>query len=172
MENDLDLIIMPRYLLPKALIAYDCTEVISIFEKVEEGTIGEPTPAGINNHYRYYFNDEIEDTQEAPRKEEIESILNLYDSLCNKKTFVHCFAGVSRSAAAVYALYCRHLGAGRELDAFQLTLGSAPFKGIWPNERIVAFADEILGRNDAMVNVLADWKAKELLTAAEIWRNI
>ena len=78
MENDLDLIIMPRYLLPKALIAYDCTEVISIFEKVEEGTIGEPTPAGINNHYRYYFNDEIEDTQEAPRKEEIESILNLY----------------------------------------------------------------------------------------------
>jgi len=55
-------------------------------------------------------------------------------------------------------LYCRDLGPGREQEAMELTEASAPYKGIWPNDLIISYADQLLGRDGTMVKVLQDWK--------------
>ena len=76
------------------------------------------------------------------------------DAIC----YVHCYAGVSRSAATAFAIYCDRLGPGKEDQAMELTYRSAPFKGIWPSDRIVKYADELLDRDGAMIKAAEDFK--------------
>jgi predicted protein tyrosine phosphatase len=66
--------------------------------------------------------------------------------------WIHCWAGISRSSAAAYILACdRHPGCEGELAT---TLRArAPF--VTPNRRMVALADDLLGRNGAMVDAIA-----------------
>ena len=166
MENDLKLIIMPRYDLEEAHTKFKCEYVISILEYEERNAVPcvVSTPEGIDpkHHQKVYFSD-TKDTKisGSPSRQDIETILNFYDDIIGKPTFLHCYAGISRSSASVYALYCRHLGKGCEVEALRLTCASAPYKGIWPNDLIVAHADDILGRDGAMIKALADWKASE-----------
>lgn len=62
---------------------------------------------------------------------------------------IQCWAGVSRSPAAAYAVACAVAGEGRE-DALARNLReTAPFAT--PNRRLVALADRALGRDGAMV---------------------
>ncbi|WP_395945465.1 tyrosine phosphatase family protein [Brevundimonas sp.] len=66
---------------------------------------------------------------------------------------VHCWAGVSRSPAAAYAIACMIRGEG-ETEALAWRLRrAAPFAT--PNRRLVALADQILGRQGAMVAAIA-----------------
>jgi predicted protein tyrosine phosphatase len=61
---------------------------------------------------------------------------------------LHCYAGVSRSmAAALIALCLEH--DGRELEAAQILRAAAPHAQ--PNARMVALADQILGRQGRLV---------------------
>jgi predicted protein tyrosine phosphatase len=65
---------------------------------------------------------------------------------------VHCLAGVSRSSAA--ALIALVLGVpGREEEAAALIRSASAYA--LPNRRIVALADEILGRRGALVDAVA-----------------
>ncbi len=61
---------------------------------------------------------------------------------------IHCWAGVSRSSAAAYVLACAR-NAGRESDIADELRRRAPFAT--PNRLMVALADDLLGRNGAMV---------------------
>lgn len=66
---------------------------------------------------------------------------------------VHCFAGISRSTAAAYAAYCAERPDLDEVEiALRLRLRSPEAT---PNARIVAIADEILGRNGRMTRAVA-----------------
>jgi predicted protein tyrosine phosphatase len=164
MTNNLTLLIMPRCELPAAH-EYECTNVISIFESAEASKDKTETPAGISplNHFRFYFDDITQPIHDLipPSREHVEEILNKYPRLIGAKTFVHCFAGVSRSSAAVLALYAKHLGPGKESEAMNLTVDSAPFKGIWPNELIVEYADDLLERNGILLKALRSWQASQ-----------
>ncbi len=82
--------------------------------------------------------------------------------MVDKKTLVHCYAGISRSSAAVFALYCKDLGPGKETEAMAKTYESAPFKGIDPNPLMVAFADEILEREGKMIEALNEWRKAQI----------
>lgn len=65
---------------------------------------------------------------------------------------VHCWAGISRSSAAAYTLACdRHPGCEDELAT--ALRARAPF--VTPNRLMVALADDLLGRNGAMVDAIA-----------------
>ncbi len=65
---------------------------------------------------------------------------------------VHCWAGISRSSAAAYALACdRNPGLEREI-ALDLR-ARAPFAT--PNRLMVALADDLLGRQGRMVDAIA-----------------
>jgi predicted protein tyrosine phosphatase len=65
---------------------------------------------------------------------------------------IHCWAGISRSSAAAYILACdRH--PGREDELATALRAHAPF--VTPNRLMVALADDLLGRNGAMVDAIA-----------------
>ena len=61
---------------------------------------------------------------------------------------VHCHAGISRSTAAAAILMCQH-APGEEEAAF-LRLLQLRRHG-WPNTRMVEFADQLLGRDGALL---------------------
>ena len=65
---------------------------------------------------------------------------------------IHCWAGISRSSAAAYILACDD-HPGREGELASALRASAPFAT--PNRLMVALADDLLGRNGAMVDAIA-----------------
>ena len=66
---------------------------------------------------------------------------------------VHCWAGVSRSTATAFVLACERNPEARERDiAFALRQAS---RTAFPNPRIVALADDMLGRGGRMVDAAA-----------------
>jgi predicted protein tyrosine phosphatase len=66
---------------------------------------------------------------------------------------VHCWAGVSRSTATAFVLACERNPEVRERDvAFALRRAS---RTACPNRRIVALADDMLGRGGRMVDAAA-----------------
>jgi predicted protein tyrosine phosphatase len=65
---------------------------------------------------------------------------------------VHCFAGISRSTASAFAIACDRNPDVAE-DRIALMLRQAASHA-FPNRRIVALADEILGRRGRMVDAI------------------
>jgi predicted protein tyrosine phosphatase len=66
---------------------------------------------------------------------------------------IHCLAGVSRSPAAAYVAACLRGGAGREAEIAGRLRARAPTAT--PNPRVIALADQALGRRGAMVAAIA-----------------
>lgn len=66
---------------------------------------------------------------------------------------VHCWAGVSRSPAAAYVLACARSEPGDEAALAAALRAAAPFAT--PNARVVALADEALGRGGRMRDAIA-----------------
>ena len=66
---------------------------------------------------------------------------------------IHCWAGVSRSPAAAYAVACSRATAGQEARLAAELRAAAPFAT--PNPLVVALADSLLGRDGAMVAAIA-----------------
>ena len=65
---------------------------------------------------------------------------------------IHCYAGVSRSTAAAYAVACA-LDPGRDEAELADDLRRAS-PSATPNPRLVALADAALGRSDRMVDAI------------------
>ncbi len=66
----------------------------------------------------------------------------------SRPLLVHCWAGVSRSPAAAYILACARRPRGDEAALARALRSAAPFAT--PNARMVALADDLLGRGGAM----------------------
>jgi predicted protein tyrosine phosphatase len=66
---------------------------------------------------------------------------------------IHCWAGISRSTAAAYIAACA-LGPDRDEQEIALRLRAAS-PSATPNTRLVAVADEILGRGGRMERAIA-----------------
>jgi predicted protein tyrosine phosphatase len=66
---------------------------------------------------------------------------------------IHCYAGVSRSTAAAYALACQHAGPGAEARLAEDLRRLSP--AATPNPLMVALADEALGRGGRMIAAIA-----------------
>ena len=93
----------------------------------------------------------------APAKEAVELILEFGD-MCRTASrtqavhlVIHCLAGVSRSTAAAYAIFCMLLSPGAEERAFAHLIKIRPCAS--PNKLIVKYADELLGRNGKMIKM-------------------
>ena len=113
------------------------------FDDVEcESTMDFPSAGGIIT------------TWDAPQKEHVERALTFARNHAHpsKRIVIHCFAGRSRSTAIGLAVIAQHLGPGHEAEAMTQLL-TACERAPLPNMRIVAFADEILGRAGALVAV-------------------
>ena len=86
----------------------------------------------------------------APTHQDIERLLAFAEAWDDEAPMVvHCHAGISRSTAAAYAIACaRSPRVAEETIAHRLREASPQ---AYPNRRIVALADQVLGRGGAMV---------------------
>jgi len=106
---------------------------------------------GLTNyrHLELSFHDMVEPKAGliAPDRDMMAAIID-FGPGCRPPLLIHCWAGISRSSAAAYALICaRNPGCEREI-AWELRR-RAPFAT--PNRLMVALADDLLGRNGRMV---------------------
>ena len=67
---------------------------------------------------------------------------------------IHCHAGVSRSTAAMAILMARLTPLGQEAGVFERLVRVR--RQAWPNSRMVAFGDGLLGRGGRLVEALRD----------------
>jgi predicted protein tyrosine phosphatase len=99
---------------------------------------------------------------QAPTRADIERLIKLGRDIAGPEScariLLHCAAGISRSAAAAFILFCIHLGSGRENEAMEFTARSSENYWVWPNSLMVDYADDILGRGGAMVKAIREWK--------------
>jgi len=116
-------------------------------------------PAGIApcHHLLLSMNDIVEAMPDMtpPGREHVERLIAFArDWDRTRPTVVHCYAGISRSTAAAY-IVAAALAPGRDerelARALRLASPSAT-----PNPRLVALADELLGRQGRMVAAIAE----------------
>jgi predicted protein tyrosine phosphatase len=65
---------------------------------------------------------------------------------------VHCWAGISRSTASAFAIACERDPRADELEIALAMRRASP--SAYPNRRIVALADDILGRRGRMLEAV------------------
>ena len=92
----------------------------------------------------------------APGLPDVSAIVALGETLEREgaeHVLIHCHAGISRSTATAVILLARG-NPGREAEAFEAVAGIRPRS--WPNALMLQIADDLLGRDGALVAPLAD----------------
>jgi predicted protein tyrosine phosphatase len=112
------------------------------------------TPPGVlpERHLRLGVHDIAEPLPgyTAPDAAMVERVLAFARDWSGKAPMViHCWAGISRSTASAFAIACERNPRVDELEIALAMRKSSP--SAFPNRRIVAFADDILGRGGRMV---------------------
>lgn len=100
--------------------------------------------------------DFAESTLALPREEHVAAALDFGRRHRDSTMLIHCKAGIARSTALALAIIADRLGEGREKDAVAEMLAVRP--EAVPNLLILSMADDLLGRNGALV---AAWMAVE-----------
>lgn len=91
--------------------------------------------------------------QIAPQRSHAEQVLAFADGWDRSSPMViHCWAGISRSTAAMWMTLCKLNPEADEYDILAAMRARAPH--ISPNRLLVAHADDLLGRNGRMVDAL------------------
>ena len=127
------------------------------------------TPDGVaaGQHHRFNFHD-INDPlpgHTPPEEGDIVRLLAFGEAWDGKAvTLIHCHMGISRSTAAAFILMCQ-FNDGREGEA-SVALRRAG-RHAWPNRRMVAFADGLLGRDGRMVEAIAAMPMADFSTEGE-----
>lgn len=89
----------------------------------------------------------------APSLEHVEALLAFADGWSGARPLlIHCWAGVSRSTAAAYAIACARTAPGREAEWAARLRDAAPTAT--PNPLIIALADRLLDRGGAMIHAV------------------
>lgn len=178
----LHIVVGPKAECHEAKSKHNCDHIISIQDAIDQPT---HTPAGVKNHFHIYFDDldvPVETRRSTrysgiertlhPTKKDVSRILNFSRKLpTNTRLYVHCWAGVSRSTAATFAIFCDRLGPGREDEAMQKTHEAAVYKGIWPNKLMVQYADELLAREGRAIAAVRNWKIREKARVEELFKD-
>jgi predicted protein tyrosine phosphatase len=151
---------MPRlHVCSLALIAETVTKTgaRSLVTLLSPGTAVErPTAIEAEGHLYLAVSDIVEPMEgqvlpEAAHLEEFLAFVRAWDR--KSPMLIHCFAGVSRSTAAAYIAAC---ALAPERDEFAIACGlRAASPTASPNARLVALADDALGRGGRMNEAIA-----------------
>jgi predicted protein tyrosine phosphatase len=101
-------------------------------------------------HVELSFHDIVELTPDliAPDAEVMRAILDFGRGAVDERPLlVHCWAGISRSSAAAYAIACDR-NSGYEVEIADELRRRSPY--VTPNRLMVKLADEMLGRDGRM----------------------
>lgn len=113
----------------------------------------------LREHWVLRFHDLSQPVRGArlPAEEDIAELLTIGRALApeakDSHILVHCHAGVSRSTAAAAILLTQH-HYGSEREALREVVRLRPIA--FPNARMIRLADEMLGRNGALTDALAE----------------
>jgi predicted protein tyrosine phosphatase len=132
-----------------------------------------PTPAVIAGHchHRVAIHDISEplDGHILPAPEHIKNLIDFVRAWphASAPILIHCVAGISRSmAAALITLVIK--APGRELEAARHLRGAA--RHAYPNRRMIAVADELLGCNGRLVEAREAMGPADLLPLGPVVR--
>lgn len=116
------------------------------------------TPPGVaaERHLKLAVNDIAEpmDGMVMPEETLVHSLIRFAGSWDETQPMlVHCWAGISRSTASAFVIACERSPQTDERDIAQALRRAARHAS--PNRRIVALADDVLGRHGRMVDAVA-----------------
>lgn len=146
------ILITPLSALPEAIARCAPSHIVTL---LSSGYMID-TPEGFppERHLRLAVHDIVDEgLEQSPTRAHVERLLAFgrgWDA--SSPMLVHCWAGVSRSTAASYALLCDRAGPGAEREIAQELRARAPHAQ--PNRLIVRLADDALGRSGAMVRAI------------------
>lgn len=148
------LIVCPLSLVPDVVARRAPSHLVTLLDPSH--IVDTPQGLSADRHLRCGVNDIIEhkDGYICPDPALVERILAFAEDWdATQPMVVHCWAGISRSTATAYTIACaRNPDVGELQIARTLRLAS---RHAHPNARIVAIADDILGRRGRMVDAVA-----------------
>jgi len=107
------------------------------------------------NHLKLTFHDITEPAEglTAPASSHVESLIGFLKARQGEDPLlIHCWAGISRSTASAFTAMCLY---NPQVDEWRLAQQLRSLSHVaTPNRRIVAFADEIMGRQGRMVDAI------------------
>jgi predicted protein tyrosine phosphatase len=107
------------------------------------------------NHLKLTFHDIIEPAEgfTAPASDHVETLIGFLKGRQGEAPLlIHCWAGISRSTASAFTAMCLF---NPDHDEFRLAQQLRTLSHVaTPNRRIVAFADDIMGRGGRMVDAI------------------
>ncbi|MGH2340732.1 tyrosine phosphatase family protein [Segnochrobactraceae bacterium EtOH-i3] len=125
---------------------------------INTGTpVTRPSSVPAENHLFLGFNDIIEPVAglTPPGDHHVASLLRFAERWDGEHPMVvHCFAGISRSTAGAFIIACAFAPERSEMDIARRLRAASP--SATPNPRLVALADERLGRGGRMVEAITD----------------
>ena len=133
---------------------------------------------GDDRHMRVEVNDILEDMENrpAPGEQHVEDVISfLRGWKPDDALLIHCWAGMSRSTATAMIAACLHNPHADEAKIGAALAAASPTA--YPNTRIVAIADEILGRDGRMAKAADairkdDARLTEIYRVAELWKFV
>jgi len=105
-------------------------------------------------HVRLAFHDIVEPLPSlvAPDRNTMQAILDFgREDTRQRAMLIHCWAGISRSSAAAFAIACDHNPGYERAIADELRRRAA---FVTPNRLVVELADNVLGRGGRMVDAI------------------
>jgi predicted protein tyrosine phosphatase len=139
--------------LPETVRQTRASHVLTVMGKVDQ--VQRPVSIRPENHLKVSVDDITEpmDGFVMPSVEHVVQVLDFVRSWDRGAPLViHCWAGVSRSTASAFAAACALNPHREEIEIARCIRAASPIAS--PNRRIVALADEALGRNGRMLRAL------------------
>jgi predicted protein tyrosine phosphatase len=155
--------------MPSHCLALEPSHLVSL---VAPGELpATPESILVERHLRIEIHDITEalDGHVMPQAEHVAEVIKFMRAWSHDEgpLLIHCFAGISRSmAAALIGLVVK--AGGREAEAAALMRRTAPHA--WPNARMIALADELLGCEGRLIAAREAMGLPDLTLAAPLVR--
>jgi predicted protein tyrosine phosphatase len=147
------LIVCSLALMPEVVARRRPSHMITLIDPATP--VQRPLSLARKRHLRLELDDIVEPTAGyvAPDERSVRRILDFsrgWDA--SAPLLVHCYAGISRSGASAFAIACDRNPGIDEFEIARALRRAAPHA--YPNRRIVALADAILGRGGRMSDAI------------------
>jgi predicted protein tyrosine phosphatase len=132
----------------------DASHLVSLIN--DNTLVVRPDSIAEENHLFLGINDitEPQDGMVLPAEEHVLRLIDFAEAWDRRRPMVvHCFAGISRSTAAAFITLCVARPGRDETDIARRLRQASRFAT--PNSRLVAIADDLLGRQGRMVDAIA-----------------
>jgi len=149
------ILVTPLSALPEMMRSYQPSHLITLLSP--EFMIETPAGFPAGRHLRLSVNDVCDPALGPcpPDEEHISGLIEFARSWDAKRPMiVHCWAGVSRSMAASFAILCDRAWRGAEFRIAREIRARAPHA--YPNRLLVRLADDLLEREGRMVQAVEE----------------